>query len=278
MLAENITFIITTYKSENTVYNCLDSLPKEVNKIIVENSNNKDLKINLENKYQNLKCYLMTENLGYGKANNFGISKAETDYVFILNPDAKLLKNTFTDLCNKLNDEVFSVAGPIDLEEVNKFSFNDKGIAEVDFIKGFAMILNKKNFNNEFFDENIFLYLEEIDLCKRVKNAKGRVIKVDILIEHVGGLSHGNKDDMEMEKSRNWHWMWSKFYFNKKHKGYFFGFLNTLPNLLKSLFKFCYYFLIRNKYKKVIYKMRLCGLIKSYMLKKSSYRPYTSKN
>ena len=33
---KNITFVITTYKSENTIYNCLNSLPKEVNKIILE--------------------------------------------------------------------------------------------------------------------------------------------------------------------------------------------------------------------------------------------------
>ena len=91
---KNITFVITTYKSENTIYNCLNSLPKEVNKIILENSNSNELKIDLEKKYENLQCYLMSENLGYGKANNIGINKSKTDYVFILNPDAKLLKNT----------------------------------------------------------------------------------------------------------------------------------------------------------------------------------------
>ena len=37
----------------------------------------------------------MSENLGYGKANNIGINKSKTDYVFILNPDAKLLKRYF---------------------------------------------------------------------------------------------------------------------------------------------------------------------------------------
>ena len=45
---KDITFVITTYKSENTVYNCLNSLPKEVSKIVIENSNNADLKIDLE--------------------------------------------------------------------------------------------------------------------------------------------------------------------------------------------------------------------------------------
>ena len=31
----------------------------------------------------------------------------------------------------------------------------------------------------------------------------------------------------EIEFSRNWHWMWSKFYFNKKHFGYLRAFLKA---------------------------------------------------
>ena len=31
------------------------------------------------------------------------------------------------------------------------------------------MFFNLQKFNNQFFDENYFLYLEEIDLCKIVK-------------------------------------------------------------------------------------------------------------
>ena len=36
-------------------------------------------------------------------------------------------------------------------------------------LKGFAIFFNIKMFKNNFFDENFFLYFEEIDLCKRVK-------------------------------------------------------------------------------------------------------------
>ena len=135
---KDITFVITTYKSENTIYNCLNSLPKEVSKIVIENSNNADLKIDLEKKYENLQCYLMAENLGYGKANNIGIHKSESDYVFILNPDAKLLKNTLNDLCQVLSQEDFSIAAPLDIKEKNKFVFKNKRIIDVDFVKGFA--------------------------------------------------------------------------------------------------------------------------------------------
>ena len=141
---QNITFVITTFKSEQNIYHCLNSLPKGVNKIIVENSKNSELKHDLEKKYENLQCYLMSENMGYGRANNFGIHKSETDYVFILNPDAILLKNTLSNLCEVLISENFANAAPLDTKDLNKFTFNQKGIVDVDFVKGFAMILNKK--------------------------------------------------------------------------------------------------------------------------------------
>ena len=40
---KNITFVITTYRSENTIYECLNSLPQESPKIIIDNSNNSEL-------------------------------------------------------------------------------------------------------------------------------------------------------------------------------------------------------------------------------------------
>ena len=85
------------------------------------------------------------------------------------------------------------------------------------------MLLNKENMLGKYFDENFFLYLEEIDLCWNVKKSGGRIILVNIRVKHKGGRSHGDKEDLEMEKSRNWHWMWSKFYFSKKHYGFMNG-------------------------------------------------------
>ena len=102
---------------------------------------------------------------------------------------------------------------------------------------------------NILFDENIFLYLEEIDLCKRVKDNGGKVILLNIFVDHLGGKSHGNKFDLEMEKSRNWHWMWSLFYYNRKHKGYFYSLIITLPKLITSTIKYISYSIF-NKYKK----------------------------
>ena len=85
------------------------------------------------------------------------------------------------------------------------------------------------------------------------------------------------KEDLEIEKSRNWHWMWSKFYFFKKHYGFLIAFIKNFPIFLSSFFKYVFYFFTLNNKKKNVYKMRLLGLLNSYLLRRSFFRPY-SKN
>ena len=275
MFVEDFTFIIATFRSEKLIKECLKDLPKKNKKIIIENSGDKNLKETIERNYDNTECYLMSENLGYGKANNVGIIKSNTDYVFIINPDTKVTNDKFEKIVSFLNNQDFAVAAPqiIESNKIYKQNKENSNIKKVDQVPGMAMILNKKKFNNVFFDENIFLYLEEIDLCKRMREQGENILEINVEIDHLGGQSHGEFDS-EMENSRNWHWMWSKFYFYKKHHNYFYSFIKTFPNLLSSIFKFIYYTLIGNKKKISQYKMRFLGLLNSYLLKKSFYRPY----
>jgi len=271
-----ITFIITTFKSEKLIFDCLSELPSSSPKIIIENSGNNILKNELEDKFQNLKCFVMKENIGYGKANNIGISKSKTNYVLIINPDTLFPEKKLDLLLSKIEKENFSIASVLeDRDKVNNF-FNSNDIKEVNHVKGFAMLLNKKKIFGKYFDENFFLYLEDIDFCLNIKKNGGRVILVNIRIKHLGGRSHGNEMDLEIEKSRNWHWMWSKFYFSKKHYGFILAFIKTFPHLFSSFVKFVLYMLIFNQKKKIIYKMRFLGLINSYLLRKSFFRPYST--
>ena len=89
---DQITFVITTFKSEKVIFDCLSELPTVSPKIIIENSGNNILKNDLENKFLNLECFVMSENVGYGKANNIGINKSKTNYIFIINPDTFFFK------------------------------------------------------------------------------------------------------------------------------------------------------------------------------------------
>ena len=98
MSYNQITVVINTFNSEDKIHQCLNSIPTEVKIIIIENSNNILFKNDIENKYVNVKCFLAGQNLGYAKGNNLGLSKVNTDYALILNPDAIIEKNTLENL------------------------------------------------------------------------------------------------------------------------------------------------------------------------------------
>ena len=107
---------------------------------------------------------------------------------------------------------------------------------------------------------------------KKKENNKIYVAK-KAKIHHLGGKSHSPAHEKEIEFSRNWHWLWSKFYFNKKHYGYPKAFLMSLPTLINSMVKFFYYFITHNKFKKKINLAIFLGLLNSMLGKKSWYSP-----
>ena len=85
----NLTFIIVSFKSRKVIFNCLNSLPKNFPKIIIENSSDEELKKEIEQNYDYTKV-ILSSNVGMGAGNNIGILNSKTDFVYILNPDVKL--------------------------------------------------------------------------------------------------------------------------------------------------------------------------------------------
>ena len=136
------------------------------------------------------------------------------------------------------------------------------------------MIINKNFFsNNSFFDERIFMYLENVDLCLRAKKNGGKIyIVINSKVHHLGGKAVDDKFSEVIELSRNWHWMWSKFYFNKKHKGIIVSFLLGLISLIGNFIRYLICVLTLNE-KKNIYKMRMSGLFNAILGKQSWFRP-----
>ena len=279
MSIKDITIVIASFKSEKKIKNCLNSIDKQVKVLVIENSNNLSFKENLEREFNNVECFLTGANIGYGSANNIGLKKVKTKYALILNPDATLhpssLEN-FIKATEKIYD--FAIMAPYIQEEKDKFDKkNDlKNISpvEVGNVKGFAMFLNISEFREVgFFDENFFFYFEEIDLCKRLINHGKKIYLIpEIKIDHGGGFSHDQSISVEMELSRNWHWMWSTFNYHKKYKGFFVSFFIILPKMSSAIIKVLIYTLIFNKKKKIYYQ-RLSGLINAIMGKSSWYRP-----
>ena len=279
---KNTTFVIVCFKSEKVIYDCLNTLPKEANKVIVENSNNLNLKKDLESKFNNIEV-IINENTGFGASNNLGIKKSKTQFVFILNPDVKFREDTFDNLtktCRSIPD--FAIISPIHSDSKypnytikNNYRNIEENIIEVDEIDGFSMLINKSKFEDEiYFDENFFLYLENNDLCLRTKKSDQNIFIIkNSLIDHKGGSSTDINFSYEIEYLRNWHWMWSKFYYHKKHFGYLYGFFKIFRNLISAFLKSIIYSILGNNKKKTFYKARLSGCVNGLLLKKSWYRP-----
>ena len=278
MSITDITVVITSFKSGKKIKNCLNSIDKQSKVILVENSNDIEIKKNIEKEFNNVECILTGANLGYGKANNIGLKKVTTKYALILNPDATLHSTTLENFL-KITKQIpeFAILGPYiqDKTKINEKNYlkNSSPIPVIN-VKGFAMFLNLSEFKDiGFFDEDFFFYFEEIDLCKRlINNGKKIYLVPDIKIDHVGGTSHDESIKVEMELSRNWHWMWSTFNYHKKYKGFFVSFLLILPKLGSAFIKVLIYSLVSNKKKKIYYQ-RLSGLINAIMGKSSWYRP-----
>ena len=100
MTLDDITIIITTYKSNKKVKLCLDSIQGKCKVIIIENSKDQKLKESVEKNYKNVECIIPFENLGYGKANNLALKKVTTKYSLILNPDTNLSNNALEKFSN----------------------------------------------------------------------------------------------------------------------------------------------------------------------------------
>ena len=274
MYSNELTVVIVTFNSELKIADCLKSIENKAEIIVVENSNNEAFKKKLENQYSNLRCILTGENKGYACANNIGLKNVKTNYALVLNPDTILDKNAIDNfLITAKKNENFWLIGPA-ADQMVDIEFKANKIIEVDNIKGFAIFFNLKMFGNEFFDENYFLYFEEIDLCRRVRKNKGKIyLDATIKAKHTGASSVDNIDKNELEKNRNWHWMWSTFYFHKKHEGILLALLKILPKFISAFIKVLIYSVINNKKKRDIYYCRLSGIFNSIIGKKSWFRP-----
>ena len=279
MSIKDITVIITSFRSGKKINNCLNSINREIKVLLVENSNDSNIKNNIEKEFSNVECILTGANFGYGKSNNIGLKRVTTKYALILNPDTSLHPSAIKNFIKATKEvEEFAIMGPYVQEgkdSNNKNNLNNIKPIQVSNVKGFAMFLNLSEFKDiGFFDENFFFFFEEIDLCKRLVNHHKKIYLVpSIEINHTGGQSHDKNVNKAMELSRNWHWMWSTFNYHKKYKGFLVSFFIVLPKLSSAIAKVLIYSLTFNNQKRKIYFQRMSGLFNAIIGKSSWYRP-----
>ena len=293
----DLTVVIVTFQTpEKIILDCLRSINKEVKIIIVENSKNFLHEYIVSSEFSNVEIICTGENLGYGKGNNFGLNKVKTNYALILNPDVVCAKNLFDkmpEVVNKIKDfaiigfqysfdNIFMPAGFFNEKKNSQFIENFKNnkidsISNVEWVTGCSMLLNLKEFRNkEIFDKNFFLYFEEFDLCKSLIDSGKNIFSAkELKIHHLGfksSLDEKKENLSKMIKLKDWHYMWSSFYFYRKNYSYIYAFNKFFGKFLSSFFKIIFYSIILQKINRDKYLYRFLGLINSILGKSSSYR------
>ncbi len=288
-----LTAVILTYKTNlDILKNCLKSINPKVKILIVENSSHFKYLKEIQSNFSNIEVICSGSNLGYGGGNNFGLNKVKTNYALILNPDTICEDNFFSNVNKYLSDNInftligatysnktdFKPAGFFNKKDLKDAQFDkESNLYEVDWIAGHTILFNMKKFSNKiFFDENFFLFFEEFDLCMTLKKRNEKVYMCpDLKIDHMGWKSSFNVDEnfeIHSHKLRNWHYMWSFFYYNKKNYGYLYSLIKSLSRLLRSVLRIIFYSVTFNNKQRIIYTYRFLGLINSIFLKKSKYR------
>ena len=285
-----LTLVFLSFHSDHHIKRLVNYIHSSYPIIIIENSGNKKLKVELEKKHNNVHVEICEENLGFSKGMNLGIKLSKTPYVFlnpadieISNESLNLLNETvknFTDfgmICPVYKDESVHSNYAIWTKKNKPQNINLFGktysLKEVDFIDG-TIILNKKITGDIIFDENMFIYFETMDLCKRLIEKNIKLYAMDqITFEHFGGQSHNKLYNHEALLSRNWHYNWSKFYFINKHNNYFFALRKISPNLIKAVKNYIRAFLFDKKTKE-LNLAEIKGIMTSIFKRKSYYRPY----
>jgi len=118
--------IIVTYNGAPWIERCLHDLLQSNIKtevIVIDNAST-DNTLDIINSFENIHLIKSKENLGFGQANNLGIDfamKNGADFIFLLNQDAYVFKNTISQLAEALKKNPrFGLLSPLQLEANGK--------------------------------------------------------------------------------------------------------------------------------------------------------------
>lgn len=209
----NLSIVIVSFNTEKLLFECLSSLQKNSKKsslqkeIIVIDNNSLDSSVQMiEEKFPEVILIKNNRNLGFAKANNQGIKIARGNYVLLLNSDTKVKESELKKLMDFADEqENIGVIGPRLLnsdesiqpsvfhfptisraikeywlgekEEFEKYTPRGEQAIEVEAVVGAAMLIPKVVFDKVgLLNERYFMYFEDIDFCRRVKEAGLKVI------------------------------------------------------------------------------------------------------
>lgn len=222
----SISIILVNYNTATLTCNCIKSIYDKVNDIdyeiiVVDNASQDDSCELIAQTFPDVRLIKSNSNLGFGRANNLGAKSATGDYLFFLNTDTLLLNNPLPYFLQTLrNNPQVGVVGAFLKNKVGEYCrsggktytinkylkialrafLHKESTKEIDFtgeqaqvgyVLGADMFMSKSLFNElKGFDENIFMYFEDVELCDRImqKGKQCLLIKGPEII-HLEGAS-----------------------------------------------------------------------------------------
>lgn len=262
MHTQRISIIIVTFNSEKYIWRCIDSIeqqkiPNFMVQIHVIDNNSKDSTIHLvqsfQNKYKNIKITKNRKNIGFAKAVNIGIKKAQdSSFYLLINPDTvsgntsleELIKCANTKKAGIVGGSTYNTRGKengsyfrlpniqvgiFDFTNFRKLSHNDfwhkyfyykdlkttkKTCFPVDVVTGGFMLISRDTVNNiGYFDEKYFMYLEDVDYCFRAKKSGIRIFH-----SNKSKIIHlGGRSSTNKYRINHTAWLTSRKYYFKKN-------------------------------------------------------------
>ena len=275
MSLSELTIVIPTFYPGKIIKKCLASLPLTAEIIIIDNGEDPELEKIIKLQKHKIKHYKVGD-IGLSKSFNIALAKSKNENILITQPDVRFEKNSIINLVKA--QKKYTKAGIISplLFEKKKYSQYDyldlslsklgtlenkrkpkkvsmlpSGDICVEAVNATAMLIKKtiiKKING--WDENIYTYHEDIDLCLKLRRKNYSIMKVkNSIVHHIGFGSNKKKNRVKAEQSRNWHYCWSSLYFKDKYSPKINFILFYVKNLVKYFLKTILNFILLRKKK-----------------------------
>ncbi len=237
---DRTTAIVVTHHSRAVIGPCLDSVARSARIIVVDNESADDTLDIVRERAPQAEIVQNQVGVGYGNAASQGLALVKTEYALLMNPDAEFIGEAFAGLVAEADaNPDAGLLSPLLLDDDDKFDrawngpllLRDKMPSKRDHeprpegnfctwvVSGAVNLVRMSALKDVgFFDDAIFLYHEDDDICMRLMNAGYKIMVVpEAVSRHIGGGSIGSGWGRHWEKF--YHMSWSRLYFEAKYHG-----------------------------------------------------------
>jgi len=257
--AVGCSIVIVCFHSLHELVPCIDMLRAGphgagVEVIVVNNAQSDAAEVAAHCAAQGVKYLQSAVNLGYGTACNLGATRARGRYVLFMNPDVRLSPASLQLLIDQCDEHQELVAiAPLQGDARGRVRGKRRAVGQAwtpstrtlhrlssagtlkptGFLGGGVLMVRKDAFDQVGgFDESIFLFHEDDDLCLRLAKRGQFAYAAGVLAVHNSGCSTPRSE--ALTKTKSWHLGNSKVYVARKH----YGTLAALLPLLEAVGKF----------------------------------------